>query len=206
MKNKIIAITQRVEVDVKSGERRDMLDQNWAKFLSALDFAALPLPNHLPTVQKILAEMDFAGIILSGGNDLSRYGGLSPERDEVERFLLEHGLLSSCPLLGVCRGMQLIQDYFGVRLEKIPGHVRVRIPLIFSAQPQQKWEVNSFHDWGSRTSVKELEVVAKAPDGVIKFIQHQDKNIRGIMWHPERETSWQEKDLELFAQTFSEAQ
>ena len=126
---KRIAITQRVEEKKSYNERRDVLDQKWVEFLLSVEIWPVLVPNNLEYVKKFIEKEDIDGVLLTGGNSLVRYGGDAPERDEVERFILNWALEVNVPLLGVCRGMQIIQDYFGYNLSNISGHVGLRHSL-----------------------------------------------------------------------------
>jgi putative glutamine amidotransferase len=196
----LIAVSQRVAADPATGERRDALDQRWASFLTDCGLTPVLLPNHLPTAQTILAALPIAGLILTGGNTLAAYGGDAPERDAVEVAALELAMAKGWPVVGVCRGMQVLQHYFGVPLGPVTGHV----------QPQQtitvaggRREVNSYHGFGSTESVPALTVWARAEDGVVKAVCHTDLPVQGIMWHPERLEPFPQEDLAFFRQTFT---
>ena len=86
--------------------------------------------------------------------------------------------------------MQVIQDAVGVTLAKVAGHVAQRHWLDGIAA-----EVNSFHGFGAHDSVAALDVLARAPDGVIEAIRHRDEPILGQMWHPEREAPYDAADI-----------
>ena len=189
---KRIAITQRVEYFLEFGERRDALSQEWAALAEACGFLPLPLPNRLDTVKKLLEELRPDGVLLTGGNDLSAYGGDAPERDETERFIIDWAAEHRVPLLGVCRGMQMLLDRFGTPLERVEGHVRVEHPL------SNGDAVNSFHGWGALDCRPPLKELARSGDGVIEAVQHRDCAwIRGIMWHPERYHPCRRRDIQL---------
>lgn len=194
-----VAITQRVLIDKDHGERRDALDQRWIPFLQACGLDPLPVPNQLPAACALLGRLPLAGIILSGGGDLVDLGGHTPERDAVEKRLLEYALDRNLPVLGVCRGMQFLQHKYGVILNQVEGHVACRHPIWVKGEPRQ---VNSFHTWGATTSREPWEVWATAEDGVVEAVRHTEKPIQGIMWHPERENPFRERDLELFREHF----
>ncbi|MBM3531931.1 MAG: hypothetical protein FJX60_02705 [Alphaproteobacteria bacterium] len=186
-----VAVSQRVDTVPCRGERRDALDQSWTSLLAACDLLALPMPNH-PDVAAAMFSDGPVGLLLTGGNDLARYGGDAPERDETERRLLSIARERGLPVMGVCRGMQVIQDVFDVPLKRIEGHVAIRHRL---TGPGGGVEVNSFHGFGAAGSVPELEVTARAPDGIVEAIRHVREPIIGQMWHPERETPYDAADV-----------
>ena len=195
---KLVAITQRVEYIEAIGERRDALSQEWPQLAEACGFTPLLLPNHLPTVRELLAALPVEGILLTGGNDLCAYGGDAPERDEVERFLLQWAIEKKIPLLGVCRGMQMVLDYFGTPLQRVEGHVRVEHPL------DSGDTVNSFHSWGAVECCIPLVAEAWSTDGVLEAVTHRDFPwIRGIMWHPERHRPLRTEDIARIKEVFA---
>src|SRR5277367_5493920 len=104
-----VAITQRVSRVPVYGERRDCLDQAWTKFLAACGLLPVLLPNFTDVALALCEDVRIAGLVLTGGNDLAELGGDAPERDAVENALLDLAERRSLPVIGVCRGMQLIQ-------------------------------------------------------------------------------------------------
>ncbi|WP_338552322.1 gamma-glutamyl-gamma-aminobutyrate hydrolase family protein [Paenibacillus sp. KS-LC4] len=195
----MIGMTMRVDELASRGERRDAIDQSWISLIASCGYMPILLPNHLPTVQEMLRKLPIRGMILTGGNDLLTYGGSSPERDEVERFLIQYACDSGAPLLGVCRGMQMLQDFWGIELEKIEGHVALHHAVYTCEGSLVK---NSYHQYGARRSVEELIVTARAADGIIEAIMHKEASIKGMMWHPEREMPFEASDMSMIKQLF----
>lgn len=195
---KLIAITQRVEYIEAVNERRDALSQEWAVLAEACGFVPLLLPNRLAAVQAVLTMLPVEGIILTGGNDLCAYGGDAPERDEVERHLIQAAVEKHIPLLGVCRGMQMVLDYFGTPLQRVEGHVRVEHPL------DNGEVVNSFHNWGAVECHAPLTAKAWSADGVLEAVTHREYPwINGVMWHPERYDPPRSMDIDQIKEMFA---
>lgn len=195
---KLIVVTQRVENIEPIKERRDALSQEWAVLAEACGFTPLLLPNRLSTVQEMLANLPVEGFLLTGGNDLIAYGGDAPERDEVERYLVQTALEKYIPLLGVCRGMQVILDYFGVSLQRVEGHIRVEHALDTGET------ANSFHSWSAVECLAPLVAEARSADGVLEAVGHRDHlRFKGIMWHPERYHPLRNHDVERIKEVFS---
>lgn len=195
---KLIVVTQRVEYIEAINERRDALSQEWADLMDACGFVPLLLPNHLPTVRELLTMLPVGGILLTGGNDLGSYGGDAPERDDVEQHLIQTAVDRRIPLLGVCRGMQIVLDYFGTPLQRVEGHVRVEHALNCGGT------VNSFHSWGAVECRAPLATEAWSVDGVLEAAHHQDYPwIKGIMWHPERYHPFRLRDIDWIKEVFS---
>lgn len=194
-----IAITQRVTITTY-GEKRDCLDQQWHKLLNHCDVQAFPVPNNPDWVRTALANKMFTGLILTGGNDLAQVGGDAPERDEVETLLLDHMLQYQLPVFAVCRGMQFLQSKYDIALEKVEGHVCPVQTIHIDGHVAQ---VNSYHNWGTRDNRRPFNIRAQATDGVIKAIDHVSLPVRAVMWHPERMTPFQDRDIRLIQDLFN---
>lgn len=197
---KRIIFTQRVDVIESYGERRDCADQNVSGFIAACGFLPVPIMNNPLLAATFCESIEPDGIFFSGGNDLTSYGGNAPERDETERFLIEYAVKKSIPLFGICRGMQMIADYYGAGLEKIEGHIRVTHPI--KGQITRDG-VNSFHGMGIRGVPNPLIELSKSDDGVIEAIQHKDYRIAAIMWHPERVKGYSKEDINLVSNFYN---
>lgn len=188
----------RVVMDSQWGERRDAIDQKWYSFLSICDIFPILLPNAY-NMGSMLSSLPLSGVILSGGNSLNSMGGDAPEKDYCETRFLEVAIDHNLPVMGVCRGMQFIQDYFGVKLEKIENHAGSRHDIILDGEVRN---VNSYHHYGSTHTTDCLEIVARASDNIIEAISHNTLPIQGIMWHPEREENYHKNDIALFKKHF----
>ena len=194
---KTVAVTQRVAVDPPHGTRRDCLDQVWVKFLLECGLVPIPIPNSMEAALTICEKV--GGIVLTGGNDLAAYGGDAPERDETETALLDLAERRDLPILGVCRGMQMIQHRFGSRLQRVQGHVAPRQRISIEGKSV---EVNSFHNFGAMEVFPPLMTWAVADDGVIKAVRHTGRRMIGVMWHPERLEPFTADDRALFSGFF----
>jgi putative glutamine amidotransferase len=195
----LVAVTQRVVIVPEFGERRDALDQRWTSFLSTCGYLAMPVPNDPAMACELVSVTRAGGLLLTGGNDLASVGGDAPERDATERALLALALERGLPILGVCRGMQVIQDHFGVALQRVTGHVTPDHEIAVGAA---RAHVNSYHGFGATTTAAPLDVWARADDGVVEAVRHRSAPVVGVMWHPERYADPREIDLELFRSSF----
>ncbi len=197
-----VAVSQRVDLWPQRGERRDALDQRLVQWLAAAGCCAIPVPNtQAPTgtagLAGWLAAIRPAAVVLSGGNDI----GEVPERDATESLLLEYARDERLPLLGICRGMQMMLAWAGGQLVPIKDHVATRHSLQFAeGSSGEGWpsEVNSFHNQAVAEVPLEFAVAAHAADGVIEAVRHQGLPWEGWMWHPERETDFTEVDIARF--------
>jgi N5-(cytidine 5'-diphosphoramidyl)-L-glutamine hydrolase len=196
---KRVAITQRVAVIPEYGERRDCLDQAWPRFLAACELMPVIVPNIPELALAICNHDEIAGLVLTGGNDLANLGGDAPERDATENALLDMAESQGLPVLGVCRGMQLIQQRSGISLRRVEGHVSPRQVIRIDGTPT---EVNSYHRYAAFDSRPPLRVWAVADDGVVKAVRHASHPIHGIMWHPERMDPFAAADISLFRNVF----
>jgi len=195
----VILVSQRVTIDPATGERRDALDQHWHGFLHQAGFLSVPMPNRRDMAERLVKIANPRGILLTGGNDLASLGGDAPERDETEDALIAHARAHGVPLIGVCRGMQMIQRSFGVPIYEVDGHVAAYQTIEFRGGQQT---VNSFHRFGTHETRAPLEVCGRSEDGVVKAVCVQDAPILGIMWHPERLLPHRAEDVRLFRNHF----
>lgn len=195
----LVGVSQRVDINLERGERRDGLDQAWPAFLEACGFVAVPLPNRPELARRLLRHVAIEGVVLTGGNDLAAYGGDAPERDETERVLIEEADARGLPVIGVCRGMQFLQHSYGVRLSRVDGHVASRQVVVLNGE---SIEVNSYHGWGTRETAPGLDVLGRAEDGVVEAVRDASKCRFGMMWHPERFREPAARDIALFRQWF----
>ena len=199
---RLVAITQRVSIVPAYGERRACLDQAWPHFMRACGLDPLVLPNVAGVALALFQHADVAGLLLTGGNDLVKLGGDAPERDATENALIDAAQARGLPILGVCRGMQIIQQRHAIPLLRVEGHVTPRQTICVDNEPM---DVNSYHRFAAFASRPPLEVWAVASDGVIKAVRHQERSTTGIMWHPERNTPFSDTDVALFRRVFRAA-
>lgn len=192
-----IGVTMRVLQAQGYFEPRDALAQTWSNFLSVAlpDAAWLPVPNVGAKGVRVYCEQwGINRLILTGGEDI----GVSVIRDETERELLIWAKERAVPILGVCRGMQLMAVWAGATLKPVKGHVRTRHIL----QGDFAHEVNSFHNLGLVACPEGFEVSARSEDGEIESVCYLESRWEGWMWHPERETH-QSADIDRLQRLFA---
>ena len=208
MKN--IAVVQRVEFIEKRNEFCDALDQKWTDLLLSVNLFPIFLPNNISYVNKFIKKKKIGGLLISGGGSLIKYNGSNPERDEIDTVMIDFSIKNNIPILGICRGMQSIQNYFGNNIKIIKNHVHKNHSLNILGNSKiekllrQYDKVNSFHEYGSKESNMEIITLAMSEDGVVEAIRHINKEIYGIMWHPEREIPYSNLDKLLLKMIFGE--
>jgi gamma-glutamyl-gamma-aminobutyrate hydrolase PuuD len=141
-----------------------------------------------------LEYMSPHALILSGGNDIGKY----EQRDNTERSLLTWAEANRVPVLGICRGMQMMGVWAGTELVSIKGHVRNRHEITGEINK----EVNSFHDFALAKCPQNFSVISKSADGVIEAIRHNKYPWEGWMWHPEREKEFDNYDIKRLRKLF----
>ena len=146
-------------------------------------------------------------LLLPGGGDVEpwRYGeenracNVEPGRDEEEFRLLDTFLGAGKPVLGICRGLQVINVYFGGTLDQdIPGHSQVEGrdrrhltgigPCVLRTLYGGEMEVNSAHHQALGRIAECFTVIQHSDDGVLEGMIHNTLPIIGLQWHPERMT------------------
>ncbi|MBZ7964105.1 gamma-glutamyl-CDP-amidate hydrolase [Campylobacter sp. 2457A] len=181
-----IGITQRLICNQSYFEERETLALDWGRLFNLEIFSGF-LPLSLSyEIDFSMYEKHLSAVILSGGNDLSIYdhGALSCKRDDYEKKIIEYCLKTNTPLLGICRGAQMIAHYFDSSLNSCINHIGNHEILLNDGA---NCVVNSFHNYAISALGKDLISLAKASDKSIEAFKHKDKNIYGIMWHIERE-------------------
>lgn len=204
----IVGVSQRVDSVAGRDEIRDSVDQKLLQWIVTAGFLPVTVPNILsiaedseePMLDKWLLAIQPSGLLLSGGNDIGEY----PTRDATERALLTWAAENRVPVIGICRGMQLMASWAGVDLVKVAGHVRTRHELQVSNLVDE-WpsDVNSFHNWALSACPANFDIAAKAEDGSIEAIKHKVLPWEAWMWHPERENTFQHKDIVRLRKLFN---
>ena len=147
-----------------------------------------------------------SALLLPGGGDVEpwRYGqantagrGLEPDRDRAELLLLERFTRARKPVLGICRGLQVINVFFGGTLvQDLPGHGQAagqdRLHRARTApSPLEDLYgaaaiVNSAHHQAADRLGSGLRAVQWALDGTVEAVVHAALPVWGVQWHPER--------------------
>ncbi len=152
---------------------------------------------------------DYNGLLLPGGGDMDPafFGenncgsvNIDPALDQAQLSSLDAFLRLNKPVLGICRGMQLLNVYFGGSiLQDLPtasvhawnGNDQVHPVQCVSGSVLGRLYgpsclVNSAHHQGLGRLGSNLKVTQTAPDGVIEAVEHTKKPVLGVQWHPER--------------------
>jgi putative glutamine amidotransferase len=197
-------------------------DSKFDRYLKWLDFwkvdyEVLDYENNEAGLVKL---DDCAGLILTGGVDIypelycdwdtvETRGTYLPMRDGFEFKLLEKTVSMKMPILGICRGCQLVNVFFRgsliFDLEQIRGvnHKKIsqtedrihkvlinKNSLLFEVLGIPEADVTSSHHQSVDRLGEGLMINAKAPDGVIEGVEYIDKESNGfllaVQWHPER--------------------
>lgn len=129
--------------------------------------------------------------------------GLDHDRDHLELQLLDQAFKKGLPVMGICRGSQLMNVYFRGSLyqdihsfymeEPNPASV-FPVKKVFIKQGSKMEEVlgthqlrvNALHNQAVRDPGSEIDIVARERNQVVQGIEHQDQNFMiGVQWHPE---------------------
>ena len=175
------------------------------------------------------------GLVVSGGTDLDPELYHQPrhpeteepnrQRDEMEWRLLAEALKLDMPVLGICRGCQLMNVLHGgtliQHLPETPTH-RVRPPetelgapthavrvepgsRLAAALGATDHQVNSRHHQAVDKVGEGLRVTARAPDGIVEGLERPDRRFAvAVQWHPENSVAHDEVNRRLF-EAFAQA-
>lgn len=158
------------------------------------------------------------GLVLTGGHDLDpqwydahpspELGPTDPHRDEFELALFHAARARGLPILGICRGLQLVNVAMGGTLyqdlpSELPGEIHHdpsgprdarshAITLAAGSRLRGALDTgvlltNSFHHQAIRDLAPGLTVTARADDGVIEGVEGTGENgwLLAVQWHPE---------------------
>jgi len=160
----------------------------------------------VPVREYFSRVMNIAGAIVTGGNDLAAVSGsrLDRIREDYERELVSVCKEQKLPMIGVCRGMQLLATELGATLDACDGHVGAHeLNCVAPGRYDFPDRVNSYHNYGIKHGANSLDVLAVAGDNIVEAFANEPGQQLGIMWHPERDEPFDEKNLELFSAYFS---
>jgi len=215
----LVAVTAGVRE--KGGSRNQpaaFLNVNYLEALAHAGLAPVPLtPAHPEAATRAILGA-CRGLVLTGGADVdpARYGQLphpalgrvAPARDELEWRALDLARERGMPVLGICRGIQVLNAYHGGTLyqdlrselasgithdqgeaighthevEVVPGS---RLSAMVGAG---RIPVNSYHHQAVRELAPYFIATARAPDGVVEGVEARDGSwVVAIQWHPERQ-------------------
>lgn len=162
------------------------------------------------TIRRLVSSAH--GLVLSGGGDVDPklYGGsraqalaLNPRRDRLEIALIEEALNRRMPVLGICRGSQLLNVAHGGTLTDMRSnrelrrrHARYRKhPVRLDGESRLReifdtpllTEVVSYHGQAVKEVAQDLRAIGWAEDGVIEAIECDSPSswVTGVQWHPE---------------------
>lgn len=130
-------------------------------------------------------------------------GGIDTDRDELEFDLINRAVEKGIPILGICRGAQLLNIHFGGTLHQDIANFYTEVPHVYTVWPKKKvwldvksrlyniinlrniW-VNAMHHQAVDILGDQLKVVAREQNGLIQAIEHKEHEfILGVQWHPE---------------------
>lgn len=202
-----LALTMRVVEEAAYAETRDALSHDWQRWISGHEYGCALVPNCIEEPSAFLGSLSVDGLILTGGNDLvagsAVPGSVSAQRTRTENELLKAAIDWSLPVFATCRGLHVVNAFFGgslsADLSQTRGghhaHVNCTHPIDISPA-FQPWarspalEVNSFHKQGFAEGQRGtgLTVIATSPtDGVVEGVVHDSYPIIAVQWHPERQ-------------------
>ncbi|MBI95752.1 gamma-glutamyl-gamma-aminobutyrate hydrolase [bacterium] len=184
----------------------DKVSYFYTRYVSQYGGIPIIAPSVINLVSQYVSMCD-AVLLIGGVNDVdpSLYGTklngskeCNRDQDEFELAVLNEAILQNKPVLGICRGMQLINVYFGgdliqhldssdlhlqyERQEEFVHDIDISKSKIFK---DAKVKVNSVHHQACQNVPSELNITAYSADGVIEMLEHKTLPILGVQWHPE---------------------
>jgi putative glutamine amidotransferase len=209
----ILASILTVEDGLHSGGERFFSNDDYIKAVVSAGGTPVILPPLAETdkIERQLAAVD--GLLAPGGGDLDpcyygeeplpALGTVYPERDEYELYIIKLACQLGKPILGICRGAQVINVAFGGSL-----HQDIGDGLLQHYQNTKKYglghtveilkgsllqailgvgliRTNSYHHQAVKVVAPGFVVCARSCDGLIEGIENREKGILAVQWHPE---------------------
>ena len=174
----------------------------------------LPVSHNEESVDSFIDMCD--GFVLPGGPDIEpvRYGEKKnsdkcfdtvPERDEFEFFVFPRILASGKPMLGICRGSQLMNTALGGTLyQDIPTEVASEVAhreggrdtrhemniikgtRLYDIIGKERININSYHHQAVKDLGNGLRITARSEDGIIEAVEGTDHPyLHALQWHPD---------------------
>tara|TARA_B100001248_G_C27381624_1_gene457243 strand:- start:880 stop:1503 length:624 start_codon:yes stop_codon:yes gene_type:complete len=192
-----ILITQKIYFD-KHHQINWSLENSWYNYFYNKKINLIPINNSIHSYKK-LSFLKPKGIIISGGNDL--YSVIKSKenliREKYETKIIRYAIKKKIPILGVCRGFQLIAKLFRAKVFKINKHVRtthsLQIEKKICGVNIRKLKINSFHNYAIRNLPKTFNLIIRYVDNSIEIAQSKKFKILCLMFHPERKNNSQKE-------------
>ena len=174
---------------------------------AVIEAGGIPVPLPMTSDSEAVADMVAAidALILTGGQDIDpllygevphqNLGSLLHERDTFDTTLVHLATDAGIPVLGICRGCQIINAALGGTLyQHIPCHKGGVTHNVAIYKGSELHDVlgdvfvsNSFHHQAIKRQAPGTRITARAADGIIEaFDVPGDQFIMGIQWHPEK--------------------
>ena len=194
----------------------EALPITYLSLLEALGVTPALIPNHVADPAGVAESLGVQGLLLTGGGDIApevyhqpNNGSESivPDRDAAESALLRYAVARRLPVIGICRGFQMLNVALGGSLYQDIASQRpdslqhrslnkpvwndhpVRIQqgsLLHRVLGRSECRVNTSHHQAVKQPASSLTPVAWAPDGVIEGLESPDHPfVLGVQWHPE---------------------
>tara|TARA_B100001121_G_scaffold259884_1_gene239129 strand:- start:778 stop:1407 length:630 start_codon:yes stop_codon:yes gene_type:complete len=173
-------------------ERRDAISHDWIKFYESNLIIPILVPNAFDKIEKFLNNFPAKGLILTNGDDIEK----NMKRKNTENRLIRYSIKKNIPIFGFCRGLQMINYYFGgsvKRIEKNSHSDKTQkidiIDNLYNSIKYKNFTTKCYHDYAitEKTLSKSLIPFAISKDGYVEGAYHKSLPIIGVQWHPERQ-------------------
>ena len=193
----MIALVTQKEGFNQYGEPADSLMRMNIDYVRSLGFTPLPVPNDIDVAREIASSIDYGFLLVTGGGfvPLEYFANectdavAQPLRDEVERFLVADAVSKTIPVMGICRGMHMINGIFGGKVLRNGSHSKPRCDHFVQFAGGTKALVNTFHNNAIARDLLApgFECVAvEAGTDKVECYRDAEHRILGLQWHPER--------------------
>lgn len=215
--------------DIFSGYERTYVNDDYVSSVTRAGGVAviLPIVESPEDIKEMVGMLD--GLILMGGHDVdpiqyneeptSKIGAIYPKRDRFDLTLVKEAFEKEIPILGICRGHQIINVAFGGSLYQdlsfVQGYsldhvqkgnyydpihsIDVKNGTKLNSLVGNTMRVNSFHHLAVKDLAENFVVSAVSKDNIVEAIEYNgDKYVMGVQFHPEMMSSRSEQAQNIF--------
>lgn len=228
MRKPIIGLTPQYDYE----RNRVWIGPNYLEAIRAAGGVPLLLPLQVEKDELAVAANVCDGFLFTGGPDIDPFrfgeetikqcGVVVPERDKMEEYLFQIAMESDKPILGICRGIQVLNVFLGGTLyqdisAQFPSDLSIshsqqsgnsvlthsviinEDTMLYDILSKELIKVNSFHHQAIKDMAPALKIAGVSMDSLVEAVYlPEHKFFLGVQWHPEHLFSTNEDALNLF--------
>lgn len=166
--------------------------------LRIFNFLNIIFPNSEINILNNIKKLKNENLLISvGGNTILSFSNKQKDiiRNKFDNFFFKQAKIKKIPYVGICHGAQFVAEKYKAIFQKDKNHVGKKHLINFE---KKNYLVNSFHEFKIIKPNKHFDKIIKCCDESVEFFKIKNKNIYGVLWHPERNAKINKIDRKLF--------